>query len=316
VKQHGSSDFTLVDLFSGCGGMSLGFQRAGFRILAAFDNWKPAVDVYRANFDHPIHQVDLGVQSARDLVKGLKPHVIAGGPPCQDFSSAGPGEVGSRRAGLSQAFAQIIKAASPQYFVLENVPRIRISPKYPSIVSGFRRLGYGLTEKVLDACFCGVPQRRTRLFVIGGLGLEDGFLDALLEIRLASKPLTLRRYLGPTLNTDYYFRVPTNYKRRGVFSVDEPCATIRAVDRPIPIGYPGHPEDPVPIGPRVRALTVLERSYVQTFPRSFVFRGTQTDLNTMIGNAVPVKMAQFVASALHEFMAGKDEKSGSRRTAV
>jgi DNA (cytosine-5)-methyltransferase 1 len=112
----------------------------------------------------------------------------------------------------------------------------------------------------------------------------------------------LRSYFGSELDTDYYFRVPTNYNRRGVFSIDEPSVTIRAVDRPIPKGYPGHPEDPVPIGPKVRAFTVRERGYIQTFPKSFVFMGNKTDQNKMIGNAVPVNLAEFVACALRDYI--------------
>ena len=63
-----------VDLFSGCGGMSLGFQNAGYKVLAAFDNWKPAVDVYKANFDHPIYDFDLGADESSEFIKELKPH--------------------------------------------------------------------------------------------------------------------------------------------------------------------------------------------------------------------------------------------------
>ena len=87
----------------------------------------------------------------------------------------------------------------------------------------------------------------------------------------------------------------------GVFSIYEPCQTIRGVDRPIPKGYKGHPSDPVEIGPKVRALTILERSYVQTFPKSFKFDGNKGDLNLMIGNAVPVKLAEYVAVAIKKY---------------
>ena len=113
--------------------------------------------------------------------------------------------------------------------------------------------------------------------------------------------MSMYDYFGDSLGTEYYFRVPRSYTRRGVFSIYEPCQTIRGVDRPIPKGYKGHPSDPVEIGPKVRALTVLERSYVQTFPKSFVFEGTKTNLNQMIGNAVPVKLAEYVAKAILEY---------------
>ena len=84
--------------------------------------------------------------------------------------------------------------------------------------------------------------------------------------------------------------------------------TIRGVDRPIPKSYKKHPDDPVDIGPKVRALTVIERSYIQTFPQSYIFDGTKTDLNQMIGNAVPVNLARYVANALNEYI--EDNKKG------
>ena len=126
--------------------------------------------------------------------------------------------------------------------------------------------------------------------------MDDDFLDEL-ESHLAKKPMTIRDYLGDSLGIDYYFRVPTNYSRRGVFSIDEPSMTIRAVDRPIPKGYKGNPKDSAPVS-EVRCLTPKERSYIQTFPKSFKFSGGKSDVNTMIGNAVPVNLAKYVASAL------------------
>ena len=130
-----------------------------------------------------------------------------------------------------------------------------------------------------------------------------------LERHLTTKPMTMFDYFGDSLGIEYYFRVPRSYSRRGVFSIYEPCQTIRGVDRPIPAGYTGHPSDPVKIGPQVRALTVLERSYVQTFPKTFVFEGSKGDLNLMIGNAVPVKLAEYVATAIKEYdMDGKRQK--------
>ena len=82
-----------------------------------------------------------------------------------------------------------------------------------------------------------------------------------------------------------------------MFSIDEPSMTIRAVDRPIPPGYKGNPKDSAPLN-EVRCLTPKERSYIQTFPKSFDFFGGKSDVNTMIGNAVPVNLAKYVASAL------------------
>jgi DNA (cytosine-5)-methyltransferase 1 len=100
-------------------------------------------------------------------------------------------------------------------------------------------------------------------------------------------------------------RHPRNYCRRAVFSIDEASPTIRGVNHPIPKGYPGHPNDPVVISKGVRPLTTSERSQIQTFPKDFMWTGSKTDVEQMIGNAVPVNLAKFVALAIIDY--GKTE---------
>jgi DNA (cytosine-5)-methyltransferase 1 len=295
-----------VDLFAGCGGMSLGFQKAGFQIVAAFDHWLPAVEVYEKNFSHSVKQADLGDPAMVSEIASLAPDVIIGGPPCQDFSSAGLGKLNGDRANLTGAYAKIITATKPKYFVFENVPRARLSKVFHKAKQEFKKHGYGLTEVELDAAYCGVPQTRKRIFLIGGFEDSDNFLEHQLLANLAKKPMSMRSYFGKGLGIDYYFRVPTNYSRRGIFSVDEPCMTIRAVDRPLPKGYIGHKDDPVPVSSGVRGLTVEERGRVQTFPKSFKFFGTKTDMNTLIGNAVPVNLANYVATNLMKYINSAD----------
>lgn len=293
-----------IDLFCGCGGLSLGFQNAGFDIVAAYDNWRPAVDVYRMNFKHPIYEQDLADEQTQADIKNLSPDIIIGGPPCQDFSSAGHRNVNLGRAILTTTYCDIITTVRPQYFLMENVPEITKKDILTEVLERFKNAGYGLSSTILDASLCGVPQSRKRYVLVGCLGEKDGFLQNFLEAHLANAPMTMRQYfdeIGYDFGVDYYFRVPRSYNRRGVFSIDEPCQTIRGVDRPIPSGYKGHPSDPVEIGPKVRALTVLERSYIQTFPKTFKFEGTKSNLNQMIGNAVPVKLAEYVARAIIEY---------------
>ena len=142
------------------------------------------------------------------------------------------------------------------------------------------------------------------MFVVGGLDEQDDFLSEALDAGLADKPMTIRDYLGDSLGIGHYFRVPTNYSRRGVFSIDEPSMTIRGVDRPIPKGYKGNPKDSAPVS-EVRILTPKERSYIQTFPEEFEFTGSKSDVNQMIGNAVPVKLAEYVGSTLMNYISGK-----------
>lgn len=293
-----------IDLFCGCGGMSLGFEKAGFNVVSGIDNWKAALRVYEMNFEHSAIEQDLSdVDGAVKVVSKFVPDLIIGGPPCQDFSTAGFQDENRGRAILSICYSQIVSEIRPKYFVMENVAAIRNTNSFNKALSHFRKAGYGLTQMVLDAAYCGVPQTRKRMFVVGMLGAADGFLDEELRLNLAQKPMSIHDYLGDSLGIDYYFRVPTNYNRRGVFSVHEPSMTIRAVDRPIPKGYKGHPNDPVPVT-QVRCLTPKERSYIQTFPESFQFIGGKSDINSMIGNAVPVNLAKFVGAALMRYIMG------------
>ncbi|AFZ13419.1 DNA-cytosine methyltransferase [Crinalium epipsammum PCC 9333] len=300
----------ITDLFAGCGGLSLGFQNAGFKILAALDNWEPAIKVYAKNFNHPIILCDIDkIDSTSEVFKNNHVNIIIGGPPCQDFSSAGKRNEELGRADLTISFAQIVAHVKPQYFVMENVDRLLKSNKYKIAREIFKLAGYGLSEKTLDASLCGVPQKRKRFFCIGELGGADKSIEPYLEANLSKRPLTVREYLGDSLGIDYYYRHPRSYKRRAIFSIDEPSPTIRGVNRPIPKNYQLHPGDTAPISPDLRPLTTIERSYIQTFPQSFIFEGSKTDLEQMIGNAVPVKLAEYVAKCLLQYM----QDQGNRR---
>jgi DNA (cytosine-5)-methyltransferase 1 len=291
----------VVDLFSGCGGMSLGFQNSGFSILAAYDHWKPAIDVYKKNFEHPIFNKDLSDESIAIDIQSYNPDMIIGGPPCQDFSSAGQRNENGGRADLTISYTNIVIAVKPQFFIMENVERITKSNVYKKSRELFEKAGYGLTETILDASYYGVPQKRKRFFLIGHLSSEHNFLQCELGKNKSEKPMSIYDYLGDSLGVEYYFRIPLNYNRRAVFSIYEPSVTIRGVDRPIPKGYKKHPGDLVEIGDKVRALTVEERSYIQTFPENFKLVGVKTNLNQMIGNAVPVKLAEFVGNAIKNY---------------
>jgi DNA (cytosine-5)-methyltransferase 1 len=292
----------VVDLFSGCGGMSLGFKNSGYEILAAFDNWEPAVKTYKQNFSHPIFNSDLSELSVHEKISQLNPELIIGGPPCQDFSDAGLRNESLGRASLTNSFADIIIKSTPKFFIMENVCRITNTNVYKDITERFMKAGYALSCHKLDASYCGVPQARKRLFLVGHLNGETNFLEPFIKELLSKEKMSVHDYLGDSLGVDFYFRIPRSYTRRAVFSIYEPSVTIRGVERPIPKTYKKHPGDLVEIGPKVRSLTAIERSYIQTFPKSFKFEGTKTNLNQMIGNAVPVNMAALVANSLSNFI--------------
>lgn len=287
----------VVDLFSGVGGLSLGFEQAGYKIVGSFDHWDKAVGVYRDNFSHPSFVADLSdADKIIPDIRRLDPDLIIGGPPCQDFSQAGNRNEG-KRANLTHVFARIIAELNPEMFVMENVERAASSEAYKAAREIFRSADYGLTEIVLDASLCGVPQKRKRFFCIGRKYEYDQFLHGKIKSSLSSEPMTPRQYLGREIDFEHYYRHPRNYSRRAVFSIDEPAPTMRGVNRPIPPNYPGHSGDTADTKD-VRALTTFERARVQTFPKSFKWKGTKTDLEQMIGNAVPVKLAEFVANII------------------
>lgn len=288
----------VVDLFAGCGGLSLGFQNAGFDILGAFEFWDIAANCYADNFNHPVYRDDLSnVAYAIKKIRELNPDVIIGGPPCQDFSHAGK-RIEDKRAALTESFAEIVTAISPRWFVMENVDRAQKSAKYAAAREIYANAGYGLTEVVLDASYCGVPQKRKRFFCIGSKNATDGYLLEYIKDNLSKNEMTLRDYFGESLDFEHYYRHPRNYSRRAIYTIDEPSPTIRGMNRPVPPGYPGHPNDAKELDGSVRALTTLERALIQTFPPNFKWCGNKTEMEQMIGNAVPVKLADFVAKAL------------------
>ncbi|MCT1425925.1 DNA (cytosine-5-)-methyltransferase [Corynebacterium sanguinis] len=297
----------VVDLFSGCGGLSLGFQRSGFDILAGFDNWSCAVDTYKANMGHEAYLLDLSDISLTIETLGQffastdQTPALIGGPPCQDFSSAGKRREGAR-ADLTEKYANIVAHFMPPFFVMENVARAKHAAAFKSAVSTFERAGYFVRYLVIDSSRVGVPQTRKRLITVGTPSekLTETIFDALIFDQ-SEHQTTVREYFSETLGTpleiDFYYRHPRSYARRGVFSVDEPSPTIRGVNRPIPTGYPGHSGDAGPIH-SARPLSTAERSLIQTFPRNFQWVGSRTAVEQMIGNAVPVELGAFIGRSI------------------
>lgn len=300
----------VVDLFCGCGGMSMGFTIAGYDVLAGFDNWDQAIDVYRANFKHPVFKEDLkDVEKAVQDILPFAPDMIIGGPPCQDFSSAGKRDENNGRGDLTISYARIVSRIKPQWFVMENVARIVKTKKLVDAKRIFKEAGYGLTQYILDASLCGVPQARKRFVLIGKLGEEDDFLLPFVTKNLSKKAMTVADYMGDELEIKYYYRHPRSYARRGIFSIDEPSPTIRGVNRPMPAGYPLHPGDPIQSKKGIRPLTTYERSRIQTFPKDFRFLGGKTDQEQMIGNAVPVNLGRYIGDVINSFIEGKGNVS-------
>ena len=163
----------VVSLFSGCGGLDIGFKWSGFDIVWAADNYVEACMTYEKNVGKEITCVDI-CSVDFDVVPDAD--VIIGGPPCQAFSLAGKRDPNDKNFALIWEFLRGIKAKMPQAFVMENVPGLRSATDkhgtnvLQALVAGFTRLGYKVTPSLLNAADYGVPQRRKRLFLLGTLG--------------------------------------------------------------------------------------------------------------------------------------------------
>lgn len=145
--------------------------------------------------------------------------------------------------------------------------------------------------------------------MVGRIGEKDGFLDDFFTKNLSTKEMTMRDYFGNSLGIDTYYRHPRSYARRGVFSMDEPSPTVRGVNRPMPSGYKLHHNDPANSLEGIRSLTTMERAEVQTFPKDYMWTGSKTEIEQMIGNAVPVNLALYVANAINEYVTTIESKN-------
>ena len=169
---------TAIDLFCGAGGMSLGFEQAGTKVLAAFDLEQFNIDTHTANFPSTsAFSVDLSKETGDSLRKmsgleGRQIDIVFGGPPCQGFSCGGRRDVDDERNQLVFDFARLVREIEPTYFVMENVKGLlseNSKPILSSLIRRVKRAGYSVVEpiKVLNAADYGVPQRRWRTFVLG-----------------------------------------------------------------------------------------------------------------------------------------------------
>lgn len=302
-----------VSLFAGCGGLDLGFENAGFNIVWANDFNKKIEETYKRNHK----DTELVIKSIVDLKPDEIPacDVIIGGPPCQSWSAAGAGRgKEDSRGQLFYDYIRLIKAKRPIAFVAENVKGI-VSKKhiesFKEIVSLFDEAGYSVTTKVLNAKNYGVPQDRERVFIVGTLKEFDIKFNFPNVTNTDGNYITLKEAIGDLVDNpgDYYegsfssMFMSRNRKR----SWDEVGFTVQASGRQTQI-HPNSP-DMIVVGKDkrvfdpdsdklIRRMSVRECARIQTFPDSFEFLSTMEENYKMIGNAVPVKLAEAVATQL------------------
>ncbi|MFG1481474.1 DNA cytosine methyltransferase [Halobacteriovorax sp. HFRX-2_2] len=167
------SELNTLDLFSGCGGFSYGFEQAGFNVVLGLDYEPNAIKTFSLN--HPRAKgvcADITEVCPKDLLKqaNSKIDVVIGGPPCQGFSLTGTRDPNDKRNQLYKYYVDIVKQAKPKAFIIENV--IGLATLYKGkvkedIYQTFTKLGYNVNSKILLASDYGVPQNRKRFFIVG-----------------------------------------------------------------------------------------------------------------------------------------------------
>lgn len=340
----------VVSLFSGAGGLDLGFEKAGFRTVFANEYDKTIWATYRANFPH----ARLDTRSIVELPEGDIPEAdgLIGGPPCQSWSEAGAHRgIEDRRGQLFFEYIRILRHLRPKFFLAENVSGLlfgRHAGAFNAILTRFRRLGYRVQHRMLRASDFGVPQDRDRVIVVGIR--TDIASEFVFPQPLGTVP-TLRDAIGdlpdPSPNAAHsgsvsHPSVPNHeylvggfssmyMSRNRVRSWDEQSFTIQAGARHAPI----HPSAPrmEKVGKdefrfargqeaTYRRLSVRECARIQTFPdtHEFCYRRI-TDGYKMIGNAVPVELARHLAVAVANALGARgvqraSKGAGGRRSRV
>lgn len=315
LQISGIRDVKLISMFAGCGGLDLGFRGGfeyrgevypsfGFELLRAYDSDRKAVDTYRMNVDPNAEVLDLSDFDAGELPRA---DILVGGFPCQDFSSCGPRRgLQSDRGQLFMALVRYLSAHRPAMFVAENVKNLEFMQKgavLAHIVEAFAECGYNVRTWRLFAPDHGVPQMRTRLFIVGVRNDMDGFPEP-------PEPIFAGRHRGIAWaiddlkaitdesmpNQSQYFKAARAKKGNGQGDekarADLPGYTVRANAKSrIQFHYELE-----------RRLTVRECARLQTFPDDFVFPYSNSQNVKMIGNAVPPVLAHRVAGAVADFL--------------
>jgi DNA (cytosine-5)-methyltransferase 1 len=329
----------VVSLFSGCGGLDIGFAKAGFTITYANDNDKTVWETYEKN-----HGIAVDRRSLFKINSSEIPNAdgIIGGPPCQSWSLAGKMRgIRDERGQLFHEYARVLRDKSPLFFLAENVPGIvsRTHIKeFKKLLSKLSGLGYNITYKLVDARNYGIPQERKRVIIVGykkDLRLHFTFPaethtrygELTLEGKRKQKWVTLQDAIGdlptplPALTknkTNGEIIYPNHEYMIGRFSSiymsrnrrkgwDQQSFTIQAGGRHAPL-HPSSSEmikvegnlwkfkDPT----NYRRLSVRECARIQTFPDNFIFYYKNiADAYKMIGNAVPVRLAQVIAEKIY-----------------
>jgi DNA (cytosine-5)-methyltransferase 1 len=344
--------YRVIDLFSGAGGMSLGFAQAGFESVWALDNNAAAIRTYCANFGDHGDCADI-----EDWLARGKPiaqaDVVVGGPPCQGFSLLNKHRAGDARRALWQPFLDVVDASGARVFVIENVPGLIKSDEGGEIIARARSMGFEVESALVNSADYGVAQTRKRTIILGrrrnlaapgrfppmqshAAPGKPGNLPRWTNVRSAIGDLppphgTEIRNVAPPLDL-HFGRTPTEISQKRYRAVppggnrfdllrnlpdmtpqcwvrktsggtdlfgrlwwDRPSVTIRTEFFKPEKGRYLHPD-------QHRPITHREAARLMSFPDSFRFCGSKTEIARQIGNAVPPLLGAAIAEIVREIL--------------
>ena len=317
------SELTFVDLFSGAGGITKGFEMAGLNGICGLDWFEAAGKTYRRNFNHPFVAGDIKLESkkiefyatVKNQLKGRKLNLVAGGFPCQGFSMAGNRIVEDPRNSLYKDLLEIVINLNPEFVVCENVVGLRsmLQGKVEEmILADFKEAGYEMNVTVLRAADYGVPQKRDRVIFIGnrinkknyhpkpfltpehyvttGEAIKD-LMDrdddiCFNHVKTKHRPDMAERMMALEEGKSLYKGYSDSWKK---CPWNEASCTIKENHGGVNI----HPKLP-------RVLTAREMARIQSFPDNFIFEGPKNKQLVQLGNAVPPLLSKAIGLAIRK----------------
>lgn len=302
-------EFTAISLFAGAGGLDMGFDRAGFRTIWANDFNADACKTHEKWSTAEVVCGDVARIDAADIPDA---DIMLGGFPCQGFSLSGPRKIDDSRNVLYKHYVRIVREKKPLMFVGENVKGLLTMDGgaiIEAILEDFSQCGYNVFYRLLNARDYEVPEDRERVIIVGfrkDLGVNK--LDFPIP---RGYRVTIREALknvpapGPddVCTAPYSSRYMSRNRKRGW---DDVSYTIPAMAKQVTL-WPGSPDmvkvdrDVWRFGDsgKTRRFSWQEAAAIQTFPAGMEFHGDLTSKYKQIGNAVPVKLAEIIATHLY-----------------
>lgn len=334
------NEINYIDLFSGAGGMSLGFDQVGFNNIFSIDIEPRFCETYKTNFPkHNLIQKDiskLSNEEIKSLIGNQIIDVIIGGPPCQGFSMAG--NIGRKfiddsRNQLFREFARIVEIVQPSYFVMENVARLFTHNKGETkkeIIELFKKMNYNVDCKVVNTADFGIPQVRNRVLFIGNRISNN----IVFPTKTIDKPISIKEAIDklPKLKSGEKSKIPNHISMKHSEQMLEKMKYVsdggnrneipelirpKSGDVRKYIRYKSTEPAVCVTGDmrkifhysQNRALTVRELATLQTFPLDFIFKGSTISQQQQVGNSVPPILAKEIALTIKKMIKNDEQIS-------